>query len=286
MFDVSIVPRDRRDALGEGPTWSGRDGALYWVDILGRGVNRLVIATGDVTSVATPDLTGWLIERETGGFLAGCRNGVHGVSADLETWTPLLDLEPDLPLNRMNDAKTDRQGRIWAGSMCDGQARSGLLHRIDPDFSTHRMDDGYRIANGPAITPDGRSLMHTDTGDAVIYRFDLDDSGTLSGKRIFRRFDPAEEGRPDGMIFDADEGLWVAHWGGGRLSRYDLEGRLTARIDLPASQVTSLAFAGDGLSRMFVTSAADGREGEPAAGALFEVRGHGTRGVPAQRFGG
>ena len=65
------------------------------------------------------------------------------------------------------------------------------------------------------------------------------------------------------MTTDAEGCLWIAHWGGGRLSRFDPAGRLVRAIPLPAPNITSCAFAGPGLDRLFVTSAARGAEHVP-----------------------
>ena len=72
----------------------------------------------------------------------------------------------------MNDAKVDRAGRIWAGTMDMGAATpSGSLYRLDADRTWHRMDTGYLVTNGPTFRPDGRTLYHADSSRRVIYRF-------------------------------------------------------------------------------------------------------------------
>jgi D-xylonolactonase len=264
-----IVERDRRDRLGEGPLWTP-EGALYWVDILEQRINRLTLAGDRVESWEMPEMVGWVIER-TGarGLAAGFRSGVKAVTLDPLSIEPLVDLPSDEPaINRMNDAKADRDGRIWAGTMpltCDQP--TGSLYRIEGRELT-RMDDGYHVANGPAISPDGRWLYHTNTVLGRIYRFPLD-GGQLGLRELFLQF-RREWGNPDGMTFDAEGGLWVAHWGGSRVSRFDPDGKVEREIQLPASQITSMAFAGDDLDRMFVTSAADGLD-EQHGGCLFEV---------------
>ena len=115
-------------------------------------------------------------------------------------------------------------------------------------------------------------------------RFDLDASGTPTNKREFIRF-PRKWGFPDGMTVDAEGLLWVAHWGGGCISRFTPEGQRQRWIELPASQITNVVFAGDNLDRLFVTSAADGKPDEPLAGSLFEVD-PGVRGLEPYRFAG
>ncbi len=146
------------------------------------------------------------------------------------------------------------------------------------------MDAGYTVANGPAISPDGTLMMHTDSARRTIYAFDLKvAAGTVANKRVWNVF-ADDEGYPDGMSFDADGCVWVAHWGAGCISRFALDGRLLQRVQLHVSQVTNVCFAGPGLSRLFVSSARVGFSAEqlasqPQAGGLFEVLNHGAVGL-------
>ena len=275
--------RARRDRLGEGPLWVARENALYWTDILDRRVSRLHLATSAVDSWELPDTVGWIIERERGGFVAGLGRRIVSLALDPLQIEPLADPEPERQANRLNDAKADSEGRIWAGSMPrEADRPTGALYRLDPDRRVSRVDDGYIVANGPALSPDGCWLYHADSGRGVVYRFRLEE-GRLTSREEFIRFEPGW-GAPDGMTCDADGGLWIAHWGGGCVSRFDPAGARERSIALPASQITSCAFAGQDLDRMFVTSACDGVD-EPEAGRLFEVD-PGCRGQPGHRFGG
>lgn len=285
MSAVRIIEESGRSLLGEGPLWSVRDNAVYWVDILGQRLQRLALADGSVERWEMPEPIGWVIERKNvPGFIAGFASGFAELTLDPLTISPIGDPEPHLPGNRMNDAKADLLGRIWAGTMAANcHDVTGSLYRFDPDHRWTRVDGPYGIANGPAISDDGLTLFHTDTAKGEIYRFEVDEVGSLRQRNLFVRFDP-DWGSPDGMTLDADGGLWVAHWGGGRVSRFTPEGQLDRSILLPASQITSCTFAGPGLDRMFVTSAADGVD-EPHAGKLFEVD-PGCRGLATQTFAG
>ncbi|WP_369062323.1 SMP-30/gluconolactonase/LRE family protein [Caulobacter sp. 73W] len=284
MSEVRVIQRDCRDRLGEGPLWSARENALFWVDILEHRINRLSLANDGVISFAQPNYAAWVIERERGGFVAGI--GLDIVLLDLpsNTRTTIGSVDASVVGNRLNDAKADRLGRIWAGTMpatCDRP--SGAFYRIDPDHFIVHADSPYTIANGPAIDPEGRFLLHTDTALGVIFRFDINDDGSLGERRPFIIFDP-QWGNPDGMTFDADGGLWVACWGASCVTRFTPDGERERSIMLPASQITSCAFAGPALDRMFVTSASDGVD-EPLGGALFEVD-PGCRGRRPQMYGG
>jgi sugar lactone lactonase YvrE len=283
--DIRIIPRPDRDRLGEGLFWSARDGALYWTDILAPALNRLSLGSGEVTRWPMPDMIGWVIERaDAPGFVAGFRSGFAELLLDPVQVTPIVDPEPDLPDNRLNDAKADAHGRIWAGTMPIAVDRpSGSLYRFDLDHTVTRVDTGYTVANGPAISPGGRWLYHTDTVPGRVYRFALSEDG-VRDRELFIQFEP-DWGRPDGMTVDAEGGLWIAHWGGSRVSRFSPEGVLDRSIALPASQITNVCFAGEKLDRMFVTSAAEGAEAEPHAGALFDID-PGVLGLPPHLFGG
>jgi len=283
--DVQVVSQDGvRDVLGEGLFWSVRENALYWTDILSPALNRLSLIDNVVTRWAMPEMIGWVIERrDAPGFIAGFKSGFAELRLGPLTITPIVDPEPDLPHNRLNDAKADAQGRIWAGSMAvaiDGL--SGALHRFDPDRSVTRIDDGYVVANGPAFSPDGRWLYHNDTARRVVYRFRLEDGAAID-RQPFITFD-RDMGYPDGMTTDADGHLWIAQWGVGSVSRFDPDGVFERSVRLPASQISNVAFAGAELDRMFVTSASDGVD-EPLGGALFEID-PGVRGLPPGLFAG
>jgi sugar lactone lactonase YvrE len=280
-----VVSGSGRAVLGEGPLWADRAQAVYWVDIIGQRLNRLALGPGTVTGWSMPEPIGWVIERhERSGFIAGFASGFAELDLDPVAIRPIVDPEPGASANRMNDAKADPSGRIWAGTMpvsCEGAI--GAFYRLDPDRRCTRVDAPYAIPNGPAIATDGATMFHTDTALDTIFRFAIRDDGSL-GERAPHIVFERDWGHPDGMTLDADGGLWVAHWGTGQVSRFDPHGARVRSIALPASQITSMTFAGEALDRMFVTSAADGVD-EEHAGALFEVD-PGCRGLPTLRFAG
>lgn len=275
-----------RAALGEGPLWVARENAVYWVDIKGQALHRLALNDNTHTSWPMPEMLGWIVERrDQRGFVAGLKSGFARLFLDPLRIEPICAPEKDLPDSRMNDAAVDRAGRIWAGTMDDRErAATGCLYRLDAEGTCSKHDAGYVVSNGPTFSPDHDVLYHTDTTRRVIYRFPLAANGTLGKREMFVAF-PRDWGSPDGMATDAEGGIWVAHWGGARVSRFLPDGRLDRAIAMPVSQVTSCCFAGPDLDRMFVTSAAIGRDDEPLAGCLFEVA-PGVRGAPTYAYAG
>lgn len=284
MTDFRIVERAGHDRLGEGPTWIAASGQLFWVDIVSHRLWSLTLESGTIRHWDFGEPIGWVVERAgRTDMLAGLKSGICSVSLDPFAVLPLVDPEPDRPHNRLNDAKVDAQGRLWLGSKDDRDLdASGALYRYDPAGTPVRVDDGYRVTNGPTFSPDGRHLYHTDSGLGCVYRFDVDAGGHLSDRQPWLQF-PTGWGFPDGMTTDAEGHVWIAHWGGGRISRFDPEARLVRSIALPATNITSCAFAGPALDRLFVTSAALDTDGAPAQGALFEID-PGVTGLPATPF--
>ncbi len=280
--DVRIVERTRHDRLGEGLLWSARDAAVYWTDILGQRISRLTLETDVVEEWAVPDMIGWLIERDRGGFVAGIGRSFVALSLHPFAMETIADPEPERSGNRFNDASCDARGRIFAGTMaitCDKP--TGAFYRLDIDGRALRLEDGHTIPNGPAIGDD--VLLHTDTALDTIFRYRVNDDGSLGTRDVFAVFEDGW-GHPDGMAFDNEGCLWVACWGAGQVRRFSPDGRSIDIRTLPASQISNVAFAGDALDRMFVTSAAEGVS-EAHAGALFEID-PGCVGRPSHRFAG
>jgi sugar lactone lactonase YvrE len=259
---------------------------VYWVDIKGLALHRLTLSDNAHTSWSMPEMLGWIVERRDGrGFIAGFKSGFARLFLEPLRIEPICAPEQHLPDSRMNDAAVDRAGRIWAGTMDDRErAATGCLYRLDAGGNCSKHDTGYIVSNGPTFSPGHDLMYHTDTTRRVIYRFSLAADGSLGKRETWLVF-PEDWGWPDGMATDVHGGIWIAHWGGGRLSRFLPDGRLDRAIALPVSQVTSCCFAGPTLERMFVTSAAIGRDDEPLAGCLFEVV-PGISGAPTYAYGG
>ncbi len=276
------------DELGEGPHWDAATGELVRVDITRGRVHRFDPVSGRASSTELGDLVGFAIPRASGGLVVGLRRAVMVLDPDGARHT-LATLEPDLPDNRLNDAKCDPMGRLWAGTMAMAETRpDGALYRIDGDGRVEQVVSGLTISNGVDWSPDATLMYLNDSPTRRVDVFDHDPStGALTGRRPFARI---EEGFPDGLTVDADGGVWVALFGGGQVRRYFPDGGLDVVIPLPVTNVTSLAFGGPDYADLFVTTArhhldAARLSAEPLAGAVLVLR-PGVLGRPAGRFAG
>lgn len=252
---INILPLGAyRAALGEGPLWDHRRNHLLYVDILSR---LLIVMLRDGTVLQKLPFTEGITSvglADNGGYIATSEKRFMLLDENFSTIWESPQVDTDQPNNRFNDGKTCPSGRYWAGTMeRDLNGRTGALHCLQYRVPTVR-DYGYRVTNGPAFSPDGRVLYHTDTLDRVIYRFDLDSDGFISKKSLFASFDETDGG-PDGMTVDCLGRLYVGHFGGSRISRLTPDGKIDGSISMPVKNVTSLTFGGDDFATLFVTSA-------------------------------
>ncbi|WP_336760388.1 SMP-30/gluconolactonase/LRE family protein [Asaia sp. VD9] len=271
---------DVRAELGEGPVWISSENAVYFVDINGQKVHRFTPSLGEACHWAAPGKVAFLMPVEDGSFLAGLPDGLYRFDPTDGSFAKLVDVESDLPGNRLNDACVDLHGRGWFGTMDDSEeAPSGSLYSIThtaQGFELRRHDTGYTVANGPAVSPDGKLLYACDTPSGNIYQFDITSEGNLENKRVFVHL-PEEKGYPDGVVTDCEGNVWASTWNGGHVRCFTPEGTERVSIRVPATNITKVCFGGDDRKTAYVTSARQGVSEEillrePQSGSLFTFR--------------
>lgn len=258
--------------LGEGPIWDGRTGTLLWIDIKGKALWRWRPDEGRAAeATALADMTAFVRLTPTPDILLlGTKSGL--VRHDLGDGSAILLLapEPDRPANRLNDADVGPDGTLYFGTMDDRETEeTGAFYRWTPQ-GLDRFGVTAVVTNGPTIDPDRRLLYAADTSRGRVYRHSLDPAGQPGPPEPFVAFGP-DEGHPDGITVDGDGHVWIAHFGGGRVTRFAPDGRPVLVVPIPTAKVTKLAFGGPTLETAFVTTAAIGqdREADPLAGHLF-----------------
>ncbi|MBV1832036.1 SMP-30/gluconolactonase/LRE family protein [Komagataeibacter sp. AV436] len=269
---------DIRAQLGEGPVWSVREQALYFVDIVGQAIHRLDPASGAQASWQAPARPGFVVPASDGTLVCGLKDGLYRLDPRTGAFDRMLAVEPEHPGNRINDGCVDSRGRLWFGTMDDGEGTpSGALYSVTRQahgLDLLRHDEGYVVTNGPGISPDGTRLYHNHSPAGLIYVFDLAADGSLSNRRVFAR---VEDGYPDGVVVDSAGTLWVGVWNGGRIERFRPDGTRLAPIAMPARNVTKVAFGGADLRTLYVTTARKNTPDDmlaryPQAGSLFSLR--------------
>jgi sugar lactone lactonase YvrE len=277
--------------LGEGPVWA--EGALWFVDIKKQQIHRYDPATAERRSWVAPEQVGFILPAEGGGFVAGLQSGLHHFDAGSGAFELIVEVEPDLPENRLNDGVVDSLGRLWFGTMDNGErSKTGAFYcfdngrRLDEGRLSRTRLDGIAITNGPAISPDGRLLYFVDTLKGTIDVADIHGFASLGEPRSFVRIDP-KEGYPDGPTIDSEGCVWISLYAGWEARRYSPSGALLEIVRFPVANITKIAFGGNDLCTAFATTArqmlsAEEIARQPQIGDLFEF--HVTvPGVPCPR---
>ncbi|MBE3068826.1 MAG: SMP-30/gluconolactonase/LRE family protein [Planctomycetes bacterium] len=277
MNDIECVATVH-DEVGETPMWIPEEKALYWIDVEGPRVHRLETATGAVKTFALDFPITALARRASGGWIAAAKTGLYFWDHRTNASSFIVDPEAAHPDLRPNDAAVDRQGRFLIGTMNqkDLAAPDGSLYQLSPEGALRRLGTGLAVANGIALSPNGRTLYVTDMFHSRILAYDYDTAtGDVGGRREFAAV-PADAGLPDGLIVDAQGFIWSAHWGGWLLTRYDPDGRIDRQIRMPVANPTCMAFGGARLDELYVTTAwfmlsPEERKAQPEAGNLFRL---------------
>jgi sugar lactone lactonase YvrE len=280
MPDVLIAAEAE---VGEGPVTDQRTGRLVWIDILEGLIHETALDTGDQRTTSLQTLIGAAAPRAVAeGFVVGVSDGLgYCVDGTLTVAEPIL---PE-PHRRMNDAKCDSRGRLWAGSNhLEFEPGVGKLHRWDGASPSVIQAEGLTLPNGLGWSPadDTMYLVDSMSNRLLSAPYDADD-GVVGD---FSPLSLVEPGLPDGLSVDLDGNIWIAVWSGGEVRRFNSSGELTGIVPMPVSQPTSCSFSADGT--LTITSARRGLTAEelakqPHAGSVFALATQ-TRGVPVSPF--
>lgn len=294
MRTITAECVQREEAIvGESPVWCPRERGLYWVDITGRKIHRFWPETRQSDSFELPHPVTALAVRRQGGLVLSLRKKFAFFDLATQQLTYLDDPEADKPENRFNDAKCDRQGRFWAGTMGDvhWDAPCGALYRLDPDgtITCHQTD--VICANGMGWSPDNRTMYFTESFRYAIFAYDFDAAGgTLSNRRVFASLDAKGPGFPDGLTVDAEGHVWSVHNAVGRVVRYTPAGEIERVVELPVPRPCGCAFGGEKLDTFYITTARETLTPAqiaqyPLSGSLFAAD-VGVCGLPEAEFAG
>lgn len=263
--------------LGEGPVWVERDRALWFVDIKKQQVHRYDPASGSKESWDAPEQVGFIVPAERGGFVAGLQSGLFHFDEKSGGFERIVAVEPDKPANRLNDGVVDPKGRLWFGTMDNGEkAKSGAFYCFADGKVKPTGFDGIAITNGPAVSPDGSILYFVDTLRGTLEAADIRDDGSLGERRTFARIDP-KDGHPDGPTIDSNGYVWISLYAGWQALRLSPAGDVVERVRFPVANITKMAFGGPDLRTAFATTARQMLKPEeiaeqPQIGDLFEFR--------------
>ncbi len=287
MSELVCVYHDRA-IVGEGVFWSRTEKKVYWMDLEGERACCFDPRTSENVSVEVGQKIGTIVEVEGGGFVVALKDGIYGLdfsTGKLDKWCDPMEGDEQ---NRSNDGKAGPDGRLYVGGA--GPRGGQSLYRIERDRTSYEViETGVTCSNGLVWSLDNKTMYYIDSPARVVWAYDFNlDTGSISNRRVVVDV-TSEACVPDGMTIDAQGMVWVAFWEGGCVRRYNPNtGDELQRIELPVSRVTSCAFGGEALEKLYITTASVGFEDadwerEPLAGGLFVCK-PGVKGVPSFAF--
>ena len=289
-FEPAIVLNHTCD-LGEGPVWDAVQKVICWVDILNGIIHEYSPEKNIHKTIPVQQMIGTVAVCTDGNFIAALQNGFAFVNRASGEIKIMQDPENHLPGNRFNDGKCDPAGRFWAGTMSlDDVPCKGNVYSVDKDWIVKKNIKNVSISNGMAWSIDDTILYYIDTPDFEIVAFNYEKStGSISNKRRVIKIEK-EDGYPDGMTIDNEGMLWIAHWNGWQVTRWNpATAKKLLSVKLPVAKVTSCTFGGNNLQDLYITTAKTGLteqalQQQPLAGALFVIKNSGFKGMPAIEF--
>jgi len=271
--------------LGESPLWHAERKCCYWVDIE-RGVlyeyNWLFQTT---RSWQFDGRLSFVTQGKDNQLLLAKNSQIERFDLSTEELTPILEIESPASGNRCNDGECDSLGRLWIGTMhLQHKKGAGALYMVDEKLKVHTKLPHTSISNGIVWSLDNKRMYYIDSPTQGIQSFIFNQE---SGEIIFEKNViqiPVEIGTPDGMTIDEEGMLWIAHWGGFGVYRWNpKDGKLLEKIELPVPQITSCTFAGENLDYLVITTASENLNEEklkkyPQSGDVFCVK-TGVKGI-------
>lgn len=277
--------------LGEGPVWDFRKKTICWVDILNGLIHEYNPANHLHQTVSVNQMLGAIAVCKNGYFIAAMKNGFGFINRNSGEVSMISNPEPDLPGNRFNDGKCCPGGRFWAGTMSHtDEPEKGSFYLLDKNLSVTKKMQRVSISNGMTWSLDHSVFYYIDTPTFTVAAYDFDVvNAKITNKRIAIHI-PDSEGSPDGMTIDSEGMLWIAHWDGWQITRWNpLSGKKLMSIHFPIARVTSCCFGGENFQDLYITSARTGLtpaqlHDQPLAGSLFVIRNIGYKGLPLFEF--
>ena len=285
---ASTIHDPRVCELGEGALWHPLRRQLFWFDIL--GCKLLTLNIDEPKEWRFPEMVSaaaWVAYDVL--LIAGERD-LFLYQLDTEEILPLCELEADIPTNRSNDGRADRQGGFWIGTMAkDSTDRKGkgAIYRFYKG-ERRKLFPEISIPNAICFAPDGTTAYFGDTMAQTVWKTALDADGWPTGDReVFLNFTGTDI-HPDGAITDAAGNFWNAQWGSSRVACYSPAGEFLSEVKFDAPHTSCPAFGGDFLDMLFCTTALEEmspevRAAHPNAGKTFVAMAAG-KGLPEPRF--
>jgi len=252
MFDFDIL--DSKTLLGESGFYLYKTNEIVFLDLLNPSVFFYSITNKTLSKekLNLPKPLGNIYPMHNGQFIISNLDGLHVYDRNKKTIKYYQDIRGIDELHKIsyNDG-TITKNKLWIGLSHIKETKNLGYFGYLQNNKFNKLDQGFKVSNGPAVDEKQNKLYFSNSLNSSIYQYNLK---TLKKKLIYKL--KKNQGFPDGIALDNKNGLWVAHWAGGQISRINLKTKeIDVAIKIPALNVTSVTFVGKKLNHIFVTSA-------------------------------
>lgn len=265
--------------LGEGACWHAARNSFYWVDIEGKLLWEYNLSSGKTRSWHYERKISTIVIDQQDNLVIGAQGGVVRFDFRNEQFYWMVSMPLNGPLFRCNDGKCDPSGRLWMGVMhMHEHKKNGALYCISEKGDISLKIPAVSVSNGIVWTADKQRMYFNDTVTGCVQAYKYDDN---TGKITFEKkavILAPQPGSPDGMAIDEEGMLWICHYGGNGVYRWNPQtGQLIDKVDVPAPNVTSCAFGGPDRNMLVITTAREHMSNEqlkaqPLSGSIFTVK--------------
>ena len=252
MFDFDIL--DSKTLLGESGFYLYKTNEIVFLDLLNPSVFFYSITNKTLSKekLNLPKPLGNIYPMDNGQFIISNVDGLHVYDRNKKTIKYFQDIRGTDELHKIsyNDG-TITKNKLWIGLSHIKETKNLGYFGYLQNNKFKKLDQGFKVSNGPAVDEKQNKLYFSNSLNSTIYQYNLK---TLKKKLIYKL--KKNQGFPDGIALDNKNGIWVAHWAGGQISRINLKTKkIDVEIKIPALNVTSVTFVGKKLNYIFVTSA-------------------------------
>ncbi len=244
-------------AFPEGPAWNNNE-ILFFSNCHGGWIGKIENNQLDTFLISTDstfkNTNGLVISND--GDIYACEYGfgkLIKISPADKSVKTLSAGYNGKKFNRPNDLVFSADGNLFFSDP-KSYGKEKLDGRIFYyDFNSQKVKlvaDSLAFPNGMAISPINKKLFVSESAKNRIVNFDISKNGILENKKEFIKL---PGGDPDGLEFDNDGNLLVAHFGTGTLFIVSPEGKILQRIKTPGKKPSNLEFGGTDLKTLFLT---------------------------------
>lgn len=301
--------------MGTGPFYDIKTNNLYWCDkSISAQIYRYDLTTEKFTTARVLGEGGiafiFPIEGVKDEFIVGAAKRLLHIKWDgISTLTQITRVLAELPVTgvRFNDAKTDSLGRLYVGTMIDGETggdifdltkRVGSLYMYTLTEGLVEIKSKVGFGNGIAFNEKLGVMYFVDSYDLNVKQYLWDKkTGRINNEKVLTdltKYGTSKLNFPDGLTIDSEGNVYVAMFGGSKIMKINPINEKITEIPIPVQQITSMTFGGKTLKSMYLTtSAMDNssfmKEGKPSKisypnGYTFKIEDLGVTGTEFYNF--